>query len=79
MSQIFEECAKLFCLRCKDVGLNCNRIVFGRNEKKVMDKTIMHMFEYHAICQEEMTTFMRLTIRENIRLYRDSVRAQMPY
>ena len=43
------------------------------NEKEVMDETIIHMFEYHAINQEEMTTCMRLKIRRNIHLYSDSV------
>jgi hypothetical protein len=43
------------------------------NEKEVMYETIIHMCEYHAIDQEEMTTCMRLKIRKNIHLYRDSV------
>ena len=42
-------------------------------EKEVMYETIIHMSEYHAIDQEEMTTCMRLKIRKNIHLYRDSV------
>ncbi len=33
--------------------------------KKKSGLTIMQMFEYHAICPEEMTTFMRLKIRDN--------------
>ena len=35
------------------------------------------MYEYHAIIPEEMTTCMKLKIRENIHSYRDSVRAQI--
>jgi hypothetical protein len=35
---------------------------------------IMHMDEYHAIVPEEMTTCMKLKIRENIHPYPDSVR-----
>jgi hypothetical protein len=31
-----------------------------------MDNTIMHMFEYHAINPEEMTTCMKLKIKENV-------------
>ncbi len=42
-----------------------------------MDTMIIHMYECHAINPEEMTTCMRLKIRENIHLYRDLVRAQM--
>lgn len=75
MSQTFEDCA-LFSVRCTDVGLDCNCVIPGRSEKKVMDMTILHMFEYHAINPEEMTTCMRLKIKENIHshkaiIYRD--------
>ncbi len=65
MSQI-EVWASLFCVRCADVGLDCGCVISGNSEKKVMQKTIMHMYEYHAINPEEMTTCMRLKIRENI-------------
>ena len=77
MSQIFEDCARPLFVRCEDVGLNCDGIIYGKNRETVTDLTIMHMFEYHAICPEEMTTCTRLKIRENIHLYRDLVRAQM--
>jgi predicted small metal-binding protein len=66
MSQLVEDSTKLFCLRCGDVGLDCNYVIFGSSERKTMDKAIMHMFEYHAINQEEMTTCMILKIKENI-------------
>ena len=46
-------------------------------KKKVMDETIIHMFEYHAIIHEEMTSEMKSKIRDNIHLYRDSLRAQV--
>lgn len=42
-------------------------------QKRVVDETILHMFEYHAIIHEEMTSEMKSKIRENIHLYRDSV------
>jgi predicted small metal-binding protein len=66
MSQLFEDCARQFCVRCTDVGLDCNCVISGSSEKKVMDKTIIHMFEYHAINPEEMTTCMKLKVKENI-------------
>jgi predicted small metal-binding protein len=66
MSQTFEDCVRLYSVRCADIGLDCNRVIFGRSEKKTMDKTIMHMFEYHAIKPEEMTTSMKLKIQENV-------------
>jgi len=77
MSQIFEDLSRSFHVRCSDVGLDCNCVIFGLNEKKAMDETIIHMFEYHAINPEEMTSEMKSKIKENIHLYRDSVRAQI--
>jgi len=73
MSQTFEDLAQSFCVRCADIGLDCNCVIFGMNEKEVMYETIIHMCEYHAIDPEEMTACMRLKIRKNIHLYRDSV------
>jgi predicted small metal-binding protein len=73
MSQTFEDLSRSLCVRCADIGLDCNCVILGMNEKEVMYETIIHMCEYHAIDQEEMTTCMRLKIRKNIHLYRDSV------
>jgi hypothetical protein len=50
--------------------------MFGVDEKKVIDETIMHMFEYHAIDPEEMTLEMKSKIQKNIRVFRDSMCAQ---
>lgn len=52
-------------------------VIFGTSEEKVMDTMIMHMYECHAINPQEMTTCMRLKIKENIQLYRDLVRARI--
>jgi hypothetical protein len=65
MSQTFEDLSRS-SIRCADIGLDCNCVIFGMNEKEVM-------YEYHAIDPEEMITCMRLKIRKNIHLYRDSV------
>jgi predicted small metal-binding protein len=65
MSQSFEDYARQFCVRCADIGLVCNCVVFGDSEEKVMENTIKHMFELHAINPLEMTSCMRLKIREN--------------
>ncbi len=70
MSQTFEDCVRPFCVRCADVGLDCNCVIHDDSEEKVIDKTIMHIFEYHAINPEEMTTFMRLKIRVNTHMDR---------
>ena len=77
MSQTPEELLRSFFVRCSDGGLNCDYVIFGTSEEKVMDTMIIHMYECHAINPQEMTTCMRLKIKENIRLHRDSVRAQI--
>jgi predicted small metal-binding protein len=77
MSQTFEDSSRSLYVRCSDVGLECDCVVFGTNEKEVMDETIVHMFEYHAINRQEMTSEMKSKIRDNIHLYRNSVRAQI--
>lgn len=76
MSQIFEDLSRSLCVRCSDIGLNCSCVIFGKSEEKIMDMTIMHMFEYHAINPEEMTSEMKSKIKENIRGSRSTVRAQ---
>jgi predicted small metal-binding protein len=67
MSQTFDDSIQLFCVRCKDVGLNCNCTIYGINEENVFSSTISHMLEYHAIKPEEMTACMKLKILEYIR------------
>jgi predicted small metal-binding protein len=76
MSQIPEELLRSFFVRCSDVGLNCDYVIFGTSEE-VMDAMIIHMYECHAIKPEEMTICMRLKIKKNTQLYRNSVRAQI--
>jgi hypothetical protein len=41
-------------------------MVFGSSKKKTIDMATMHMFEHNAIIPEEMTTCMKLKIKENI-------------
>jgi len=77
MSQTFEDLSRSLYVRCSDVGLDCNCVILGMTEKRVMDETIIHMFEYHAIIHEEMTSEMKSKIRENIHLYHNSLRAQI--
>ena len=59
---------RTFCVRCKDVGLDCNCTIYGIDEEIVIDNTILHLFENHAIEPEEMTTCMRLKISENVHI-----------
>jgi predicted small metal-binding protein len=77
MSQKSEDLLQLYFIQCSDVGLNCDRVVFGKSKEKVNDAMIRHMDEYHAITLDEMTTCMRLKIRENIHTYCDSMHAQI--
>ena len=67
MSQTYEDCLQIFCIRCQDVGLDCNFIIYGISEENIIYNTILHMFEYHAIKPNEMTTGMGLKIMENVR------------
>jgi predicted small metal-binding protein len=69
MSQTYDDCTQLFCVHCRDVGLECNCSIYGINEETVVYNTILHMLEYHAIKPEEMTTCMKLKILENIRVH----------
>ena len=70
MSQTYENCIeRRFCIRCEDVGLDCNCTIYGISEERVIYNTILHMLEYHAIKPEEMTTDMKLKILENIRVH----------
>jgi predicted small metal-binding protein len=77
VSQTSEDLLRHFFVRCSDVGLNCDYVIFGVSEEKVTNTMIIHMDEYHAINPREMTTCMRLKIRENIHPYQDLVLARI--
>jgi predicted small metal-binding protein len=77
MPQISEGMLRFFTIRCSDVGLDCEYVIFGDSEPRVMQNAVIHMYEHHAIVPEEMTTCMKLKIRENVYSYHDSVRAQI--
>ena len=66
MSQTYENCTQKFCVRCEDVGLDCKCTIYGISEEIVIDNTILHIFDNHAIKPEEMTTCMKLKIIENV-------------
>ena len=80
MSQLFEDCIRSFCIRCEDVGLDCNCIIYGNTAEKVVDETFIHMFEYHAINPEEMTTSMRMKIKDNMQIHSQlSIKIELYY
>lgn len=67
MSQSYKECLQgLFCICCKDVGLDCNCTIYGINEETVIDNAILYLCENYAIEPEEVSTCMRLKIIENV-------------
>lgn len=66
MSPTYGDLSQSLCVRCSDVGLDCNYVIFGNSEEKLVDITILHMFEYHAINPEEMTSEMKWKIKENL-------------
>lgn len=53
-------------LACRHVGLDCECVLDASTEEDVMKKAIEHMWEYHAIKQEEMTSDMKVKIKEKI-------------
>ena len=66
MSPTYGDLSQPLCVRCADVGLDCDYVIFGNSEEKVVDIAILHMFEYHAINPEEMTSEMKWKIKENL-------------
>ena len=69
MSQTYDDCLQLFCIHCGDIGLDCDYTTYGINEETVIDNTIIHLSDNHAIVPEEMTTCMRLKMIENIQVH----------
>jgi predicted small metal-binding protein len=56
-------------LTCEHVGLDCECVVNATSEEDVMKKAIEHMWEYHAIKQEERTSDMKVKIMEKIQTF----------
>jgi predicted small metal-binding protein len=80
MSQTYDDCIQRFCVRCEDVGLDCNCTIYGISGETVIDNTILHMHENHAIIPEEMTTCMRLKIIESMQVhYSPPLSSQLEY
>lgn len=75
MSQTFEDWTKPYSVRCSDVGLRCNCVIFGMNEKRVMNETVAHM-SIMPFDPKEMTSQMKLRIRQNIKASSVMVRVQ---
>ena len=54
-------------LACRDIGLDCGYIIEGEREEDIIKNAYQHVWEVHAIKQEEMTSEMKARITQNIR------------
>ena len=54
-------------LACRDIGLDCGYIIEGEREEDIIKTAKQHIWEVHAIKQEEITSEMKAKITENIR------------
>ena len=54
-------------LACRDIGLDCDYIIEGEREQDIINNAKQHIWEVHAIKQEEMTSEMKAKITQNIR------------
>jgi predicted small metal-binding protein len=53
-------------LACRDVGLDCDYIIKGETEEEIMKNAVQHAWEIHAIKPEEITSEMKVRIKDNI-------------
>ncbi len=51
---------------CEQVGFSCDYVIDGETDEDVMRKAVEHIWEYHAIKPEEMTSDMKAKIKEKI-------------
>ncbi|MBV9178971.1 MAG: DUF1059 domain-containing protein [Nitrososphaeraceae archaeon] len=54
-------------LACQDIGLNCGYIIEGKSDEDIVKSAEQHIWEIHAIKQEEITSEMKAKIKQNIR------------
>jgi predicted small metal-binding protein len=53
-------------LVCRSVGLDCDYIIKGRTEEEVLKHAKQHYSEIHATEPEEMSSEMKVKIKDNI-------------
>jgi predicted small metal-binding protein len=53
-------------LACRDIGLDCGYIIKGETEEEVIKNAKQHIWEVHAIKQDEITSEMKAKITQNI-------------
>ena len=57
----------MYSVSCREVGLDCDYISKGESADETMKNALQHFWEIHAIKPEEMTSEMRIKIKDNIR------------
>jgi predicted small metal-binding protein len=55
-------------LACRDIGLDCDYIIKGETEEDIIKNAVQHAWEIHAIKPEEMTSEMKVRIKDNIHI-----------
>ena len=58
--------SKMKKLACSDIGLDCSYIIEGEREEDIVKNAKQHVWEVHAIKEEEMTSEMKAKITQNI-------------
>jgi predicted small metal-binding protein len=53
-------------LACRDIGLDCGYIIEGETEEDIIKNAKQHIWEVHAIKQDEITSEMKAKITQNI-------------
>jgi predicted small metal-binding protein len=53
-------------LACRSVGLDCDYIIKGMTEEEVLKNAKQHYSEIHAIEPEEISSEMKVKIKDNI-------------
>jgi predicted small metal-binding protein len=51
---------------CRKIGLDCNYVIEGETEEELIRNAVNHSWEGHAIKPDEMTSEMKVKIKENI-------------
>jgi predicted small metal-binding protein len=53
-------------LACRSVGLDCDYIIKGMTEEEILKNAKQHYSEIHAIEPEEISSEMKVKIKDNI-------------
>ena len=53
-------------LACRSVGLDCDYIIKGMTEEEILKNAKQHYSEIHAIEPEEISSEMKVKIKNNI-------------